>query len=126
MTRSRPLNSESTAAALCVSCLQATWLKRSLWSTHRKWGKKRVDLCMGEKLELIKKLESGVSVVRVCDEHGVKKQTVSDIRRSKDKLTCYAMKFYVAPNKDRKGTFHERKHMKVPKSRDLEEAVYKW
>ncbi|KAG7169933.1 hypothetical protein Hamer_G019750 [Homarus americanus] len=28
------------------------------------------------KLELIKKLESGVSVARVCDEYGVKKQTV--------------------------------------------------
>ena len=31
--------------------------------------------------ERIKKLESGVSVARVCDEYGIKKQTVSDIRR---------------------------------------------
>ena len=45
---------------------------------------KCVDLSVGEKLELIKKLESGVSVIRVCDEYGVKKQTVSDIRLSKD------------------------------------------
>ena len=50
-------------------------------SKQKESGKlKRVNLCTGEKLELIKKLESGVSVVRICDEHGVKKQTVSDIR----------------------------------------------
>ena len=36
-----------------------------------------VNLIIGEKLELIKKLESGVSVVRVCDEYGVIKQTVA-------------------------------------------------
>ena len=55
------------------------------------WKRKHVKLCIGEKLELIKKLESGVSVARVCDEYGVKKHTVSDVRRSKDKLTSYAM-----------------------------------
>ena len=58
--------------------------------------------------------------------YGVKKQTVSDIRRSKDKLTSYAMKFDVATSKGRKGAVHKRKHMKVPKSRELEEAVYEW
>ena len=86
---------------------------------------RRVNLSIGDKLELIKKLESGV-LVRVCDEYGVKKQTVSDIRRSNDKLTSYAMKFYVTSSKDRKGAVYERKHMKVPMGRELEEAVYKW
>ena len=79
--------------------------------------RKRVNLGIGEKLELIKKLESGVSVVRICDEHGVKKQTVSDIQRSKDKLTSYAMKFDVDPSKDKKGAAHKRKLVKVHKSR---------
>ena len=87
---------------------------------------KRANLCIGEKLELIKKFESAVSVVRVCDEYWVKKQTVSDIRRSEDKLTSYAMKFDVAPSKDRKGAGHKIKHVNVHKSRELEEAVYKW
>ena len=67
-------------------------------------------------MELIKKLESGVLVVRVCDECGVKKQTVSDIRRSNDKPTSHAMKFEIIR--------HKRKHMKVPKSREFEVAVY--
>ena len=36
------------------------------------------------------------------------------------------MKFDVTPSKDRKGAVHKRKYMKVPESRELEEAVYKW
>ena len=47
----------------------------------------------------------------------MKKQTVSDIRRSKDKLTSHAMKFGVGPSKDRNGAVHKRKNMIVPKSR---------
>ena len=78
-----------------------------------------------KKLGLTKKLESVVSVVRVCDEYEMKKQTFSDIQRSKDKPTSYAMKFDVASSKDRKGAVHKRKHLKVPKSRELEEAVCK-
>ena len=65
-------------------------------------------------------------VVRICDEYGLKKQTVSDIRRSKDKLTSYAIKFDVTPSKDGRSAVHKRKHMKVPESRELVEAVYKW
>ena len=72
---------------------------------------------IGEKLELIKRLESGILVVRVCDEYGVKKQTDSDIRRSKDKLTSYVMKFDVAPSKDRKGALNKRKFLKVESRR---------
>jgi hypothetical protein len=39
-----------------------------------------------QKLELIGKLQSGVSIVRVCDECGMKKQTLSDIPKTKYKL----------------------------------------
>ena len=56
----------------------------------------------------------------------MKKQTFSDIRRSVGKLTSYAMKLDVAPSKDRKGAGHKIKHVNVPKSRELDEAVYKW
>ena len=58
--------------------------------------------------------------------YGAKKQTVSGIQRFRYKVTSYVMKFDVAPSKDRKGAVHKRKHMKVPKSRELEEAVCKW
>ena len=86
--------------------------QRSMAHKQKESGKrKRVDQSICEKLELIKKLELVVSVVMICNEYGVNKQADSDIRRSKDKLTSYAMKFDVAPCKDRKGTVHKRKHL---------------
>ena len=97
-------------------------------SSQRKGSakRKRINLSIGAKLELIKKLESGVSVARVCDEYGVKKQTVSDIRKSKEKLLAFAVKFDVDSNKDKKGVVHSRKTIRVAKSKELEDAVYKW
>lgn len=88
--------------------------------------RKRVNLSVAQKLELIKKLESGVSVTRVCDEYGVKKQTVSDIRKSKVKLQEYALKFSIDGSGSKSAGFSARKHMKPAKSQDLDEAVYKW
>lgn len=41
-----------------------------------------------KELELTEKLESGVSVARVCEEYGAKKQTASDIRKTR----------YILPN----------------------------
>ncbi|CAK8681854.1 unnamed protein product [Clavelina lepadiformis] len=55
---------------------------------------KRLNLSVTQKLELIKKLEKGASVASVCDQYGVKKQTVSDIK-SKDKLLKYATSYCV-------------------------------
>ena len=39
------------------------------------------------KLELIKKLKTGMSVASVCEECGVKKQIVSDIKKTKDMVS---------------------------------------
>ncbi|KAK4310937.1 hypothetical protein Pmani_005325 [Petrolisthes manimaculis] len=88
--------------------------------------KKHVHLSIADKLELLKKLEAGASVSRVCEIYGVKKQTVSDIRKAKDKLRNYALKFNVDPTKDKKGVIHGRNHMRQPQSETLEEAVFKW
>ena len=51
--------------------------------TQGKCEKEAHNLSIGAKLELIKNLESEVLVARVCDEYGVKKQTVSNILKSK-------------------------------------------
>ena len=90
--------------------------------------RKQVNLCVAQKLELIKKLESGVSVSMVCEEYGVKKQTVSDIRKAKDKLLKFAREFDVSGSGGGvcKAKANVRKHMKVAKDEDLEKAVYKW
>ncbi|KAG7177538.1 Tigger transposable element-derived protein 7-like 7 [Homarus americanus] len=77
------------------------------------------------KLELIRKLEAGASVARVCDEFGVKKQTVSDIRKAKDKLTAFSLKYNVDAT-SKSSSAGARKHMRVAKDTNLEEAVTKW
>ena len=45
--------------------------------------KQRVHLKIHQKLELIRKLEAGVSVANLCKEFGVAKQTVSDLKKIK-------------------------------------------
>ena len=44
---------------------------------------KRVNLFVNQKLVLIKKLKTGMSVVRVCEEDSVKNQTISDNKKNK-------------------------------------------
>ena len=68
-------------------------------------------------------LESGVSVKRVCEEYGVKKQTLSDIRRQKEKLTQYSLKYSVDGYANKSGSSVLRKHMKVGNQKELDEAV---
>ena len=86
---------------------------------------KRTNLTISAKLELLKKLDSGYSVAKVCEEYGVKKQTVSYIRKARGKLQAFAVEFDVSESKDKSGIAHKRKHMKVCSSKELEEVVFK-
>lgn len=54
--------------------------------------KKRKHLCLSitQKVTLLKKLDSGVSVKRLTEEFGVGTTTVYDLKKQKDKL----LKFY--------------------------------
>jgi transposase len=90
--------------------------------------RKRVTLSITQKLQLIDILERGVSVAHVCELYGVKKQTVSDIRKNKEKLTQFLLKYDL--NKSSRSGFgftaRDRKHVKSAQNENLEEAVYKW
>ena len=88
--------------------------------------RKRTNLTISTKLELLKKLDSGYSVAKVCEEYVVKKQTVIDIRKARGKLEAFVVKFDVSASKDKSDIVHKRKDMKVCSSKDLEEAVFKW
>ena len=81
---------------------------------------------MTQKLELIEKIEKGASVAIVCEQYGVKKQTVSDIRKGKEKLIKYAALYCVDASSSKKGTVKNRKHMKTGKNQALDAAVMKW
>jgi transposase-like protein len=86
---------------------------------------KRVHLTLTQKLQLIRKLEAGASVSSVCEEFGVKKQTVYDIRKSEDRIRSFALKFSggKSPQNAQVG---DRKNMRVRRDINLENAVYEW
>ena len=87
--------------------------------------RKLVTLSVNQKLEHIRKLEAGASVKSVCEEYGVKKQTVSDIRKAKDKLLAFSLKYNVVEGREN-SFVGGRKRMRVSKDENLEEAVTKW
>ena len=60
-------------------CIGNYGIKEKICGKH-----KSVILSITEKL--VKKIELGVFVACVCEDYGVKKQTVSDISKFKDKL----------------------------------------
>ena len=88
--------------------------------------RKRVTLSLAQKLELIAKLESGHTVAEVCEIYGVKKQTVSDIKKSKEKLKKYSVSFCIDPSSSKGKEGRPRKHMRTGQDTQLDEAVLKW
>ena len=52
--------------------------------------RKHTLLTIKQKNELLDKLEKGVPVVNLVAEYGVTKQTISAIRRNKEKICAYA------------------------------------
>lgn len=81
--------------------------------------RKRTCLTINQKLEVIKYLESGVPVSRICNIYGIRKQTVSDIKKNKDKLNNFM-------SKCDESDMNPRKRMKMARETTLEEALLKW
>ena len=88
--------------------------------------KKLVNLSVMQKLEVVKKLEKGASIASVCKQYCVKKQTVSDIRKSKDKLMKYAALYCIDASSSKSGKVRNRKHMKTGKDQASDAAIMKW
>nr|CAD7199574.1 unnamed protein product [Timema douglasi] len=82
--------------------------------------RKCIYLSFLEKLKLIEQLESSVSVANVCKEYGIAKQTVSRIRKNKDKFKTFSLQC------DVEKTVSYRKRLKLPSDTNLEKAVHKW
>jgi hypothetical protein len=63
---------------------------------HKRCEKKsQVHLSVKQKLQLIKRLESGVHVAATCMEYGMKKQIVSNIIKTKSHFQKYSLFFDV-------------------------------
>ncbi|MPC32493.1 Tigger transposable element-derived protein 2 [Portunus trituberculatus] len=86
----------------------------------------RKALPVADKLELIRKLKKGTSVAKLCEEYGVAKQIVSDIKKAKTKLMEYAAQYCVDATTSKSGQGLPRKHMKTARETGLDAAVMKW
>jgi Ca2+-dependent lipid-binding protein len=69
----------------------------------------RTLLSITEKLEIIDKLESRVPVANVVDEYGIGLITVKDLKREKDKIRKFSLKFQVGSEKVKSA---KKKHSK--------------
>ena len=77
--------------------------------------RKRVNLSVVKKLELIKDIEQGATVESVCEKQRLKRQTVSDIRKNKKKLEKFAASCCIDAASSKSSKVGNRKHMKTGK-----------
>ena len=88
--------------------------------------RKRVNLSVVKKLELIKDIEKGATVKSVCEKYRVKRQTVSDIRKNKEKLEKYAASYCIDAASSKNGKIGNKTDMKTGNKESLAAAVIKW
>ena len=89
--------------------------------------RKTQSLTIKQKLEIIEELENGVKPVTISLQYGIPKQTISDIKRSKEKFLKYASESDNSRESTQcKKAGLERKRIQYGKSEKLEEAVMKW
>ena len=82
--------------------------------------RKRKVLSIDTKLALLESLSKGVSQAKLAEQYGVGKSTISDIKRSEQKVKEYASTL------DSQGVSTSRKVMRLAKEDKLEEALYLW
>ena len=89
---------------------------------------KHVQLSIADKLKIIENLEKGVKPAKVSLDFGIAKQTISDIKRSKEKLKKYSTESSSEKESGiatKKGDL-ERMRVQYGKADKLEEALMKW
>ncbi|XP_047415571.1 small integral membrane protein 8 isoform X1 [Sciurus carolinensis] len=84
--------------------------------------KKRKHLCLSiaQKVKLLEKLDSGISVKRLTEEYGVGMTTIYDLKKQKDKL----LKFYA--ESDEPKLMKNRKTLHKAKNEDLDRVLKEW
>ena len=71
---------------------------------------KRVNLSMVKKLELNKDIEKGTTVKSVFEKYGVKRHTVSDIRKNKEKLEKFAASYCIDASSSKWQSWKQKAH----------------
>ncbi|KAM3919534.1 large ribosomal subunit protein uL23m isoform 1-T1 [Leptodactylus fuscus] len=82
--------------------------------------RKHVTLTIPQKLEIIRRLESGESRTSIMEEFNIGSSTIYDIKKRKDQLCSF-----VASSETMRGLM-KRQTLKQPKLAQLDKVVYKW
>ena len=82
--------------------------------------RKHQSLSIQEKVEMLKQLDIGVSVRKLCDSYGIGSSTVYDIKKQREKI----LKFY--EDSDSKTQMCIRKTMKDGKSTKHDQMMMEW
>ncbi|XP_064423076.1 jerky protein homolog [Latimeria chalumnae] len=87
---------------------------------HADGKRQRNVLSIQQKVELLKKLDHGVSVAQLREDYGVGQSIIYDLRGQKDKI----LKFY--SESDSVKGMAKRKTLRGPQSSDLDNVLYEW
>ncbi|KAG8563859.1 hypothetical protein GDO81_016221 [Engystomops pustulosus] len=82
--------------------------------------RKHVTLTIPQKLEIIRRLESGESRTSIMEEFNIGSSTIYDIKKRKDQLCSF-----VASSETMRGLM-KRQTLKQPKLAHLDKVVYQW
>lgn len=82
--------------------------------------RKRVVLTIKDKLDIIKKLEEGISFKKLSVVYGIGESTVRDIKKNKDRIINYAS------NSDPTSGVSRRKSMKSSTYEELDRVMIEW
>ena len=108
----------------CFNCASAVFCDKCSAMPKRK----HVQLSIADKLKIIDDLEKGVKPAKISLDFGIAKQTISDIKRSKDKLKKYSSESLGGTDTgivSKKGGL-DRTRVQYGRADKLEEAVVKW
>ncbi|GBM05869.1 hypothetical protein AVEN_135244-1 [Araneus ventricosus] len=96
--------------------------KRALSSTVASGTKrKHATLSIKDKVNLIKKFESGTAVAKLCEEYGLGKSTIYDIKKQKKKEL-----FEFFADSDTPMAMGEQKIIRHPKNDDHDGVMIEW
>nr|XP_020009435.1 jerky protein [Castor canadensis] len=95
-------------------------VKDSPMGNSEKKKRKHLSLSIAQKVELLQKLDAGLSVKHLTEEYGVGTTTVYDLKKQKDKL----LKFY--SDSDNQELMKNRKTLHRAKNEDLDRVLIEW
>ena len=82
--------------------------------------RKRVVLSIDSKLAILRKIKEGVPQIRLAEQYGVGRSTITDLKKNEDKIREFAEGI------ENQGISKVRKVMRLGKDEQLEEALYMW